>query len=1129
MSYRSNLALSERSGALAALVAGVFAAGCAKDDTGDTAPPPDGAPTIEAVTVSPEAPTVGDTLTCAWSGFVDPEGGVDLSSAAWSVGGVVIGDGATLGSGFAKGDSVTCEVTPFDGTTAGAPVSSSVTVGNASPTVSVAVLEPAELLAGQTASCSWVGFFDPDGDADLSEVTWAVNGFDVATGPTFSGPFGDGDTVSCFVTAFDGEDYGSVVSASKVVGNGAPSVGAVTVAPNPAFVGDTLVCTWEDYADPDGDPDLSSVQWRLGGAIVGSGPVLSGGFAGGDRVECLVTPFDGAEGGAVRVGSVLIENSAPSIASIALTPGAASAATTLSCTWSGFEDADGDPDVSRRTWSVDGRAVGSGQTLSGAFGRGDTVSCEVVPFDAFDEGAPLEASVVIGNAAPGVGAVTITPANPGVDDVLTCGWSGFVDLDGDPDQSIATWTVNGDLAGTGPTLSGVFGGRDEVTCTVVPYDGIDAGTGVVASVVVGNAAPSITAVSIEPSPAYADDPLTCVWAGYSDADGDPDLTRVSWTVNGAAAGASAALSPGSYRGGDTVACTATPFDGFASGAPLAASVVITNSPPSVEGVAITPNQAAVGDVLRCGYTFVDADGDADASTVTWTVGGAPAGTGPTLAGGFAPGDSVSCRVEPSDGVETGAAGTASIVINRAPSVASAVVGPAGAGATTPLTCGWTGFSDPDGDADQSFVSWRLGGTALGDGSPLAPGGYARGDVVTCDVTPFDGRSAGAVVSGSVTIANTAPTIASVTVSPPTPTVGTPVTCAWTGFSDPDGDADASTVLWFVDGVEVASGVTLSGSAFGGGDVIMCEVTPFDGTSEGAPRSASVTAGNAAPVLTSVALTPASPTTDTVVTAVPSASDPDGDTLSYAYAWTVNGAAVGETGPSLDGAVWFGKGNVLQVTVVASDGALSSAPVLSSAVTVVNSAPGQPTVAIAADVGGFVADGDDLVCEVLADAVDADGDPVSYLYSWFLGAGFYPDFDDTIAASVTSPGDVWTCTVTPTDGVAAGTPGSTVVEVGTPLAAMVPDELPPEGSPYFFVAEGRVPGDLILRPGVRLEGLGERLVVEGWLVGEGVVLRDLEIVIEAGGRATLRDTIVERGVVPEAVELDEVELFEVARE
>jgi hypothetical protein len=49
------------------------------------------------------------------------------------------------------------------------------------------------------------------------------------------------------------------------------------------------------------------------------------------------------------------------------------------------------------------------------------------------------------------------------------------------------------------------------------------------------------------------------------------------------------------------------------------------------------------------------------------------------------------------------------------------------------------------------------------------------------------------------------------------------------------------------------------------------------------------------------------------------------------------------------------------------------------------------------------------------------------------------------------------------------------------------------------------------------------------VGEGVVLRDLEIVIEAGGRATLRDTIVERGVVPEAVELDEVELFEVARE
>lgn len=46
------------------------------------------------------------------------------------------------------------------------------------------------------------------------------------------------------------------------------------------------------------------------------------------------------------------------------------------------------------------------------------------------------------------------------------------------------------------------------------------------------------------------------------------------------------------------------------------------------------------------------DGDADASTVEWVVGGVVVGVGATFTG-YGPGESITCRVTPSDGVGAG--------------------------------------------------------------------------------------------------------------------------------------------------------------------------------------------------------------------------------------------------------------------------------------------------------------------------------------------------------------------------------------------------------------------------------------------------------------------------------------------
>jgi formylglycine-generating enzyme required for sulfatase activity len=74
------------------------------------------------------------------------------------------------------------------------------------------------------------------------------------------------------------------------------------------------------------------------------------------------------------------------------------------------------------------------------------------------------------------------------------------------------------------------------------------------------------------------------------------------------------------------------------------------------------------------------------------------------------------------------------------------------------------------------------------------------------------------------------------------------------------------------------------------------------------------------------------------------------------------------------------------------------------------------------------DGDDLSCKIIADAVDPNGDEVAYTYLWMVD-GENAGLDLTvIPAGVTSPGESWTCTVTPTDGVLVGPSASASVTV-----------------------------------------------------------------------------------------------------
>lgn len=178
----------------------------------------------------------------------------------------------------------------------------------------------------------------------------------------------------------------------------------------------------------------------------------------------------------------------------------------------------------------------------------------------------------------------------------------------------------------------------------------------------------------------------------------------------------------------------------------------------------------------------------------------------------------------------------------------------------------------------------------------------------------------------------------------------------------------------------------------------------------------------APVIHGVTLSPAEPTTDSVLVADVEVTDADSDTIVLHHAWTVDGVAAGGDAPTLDGATWFAKGQVVAVTVTAEGGGSASATVV-----VGNSAPAL-TVTVDPDATPALTP---LTCSALA--ADADADALTFTYAW--------DVDGEAAGSDASvtPDRVgtWTCTVTVDDGVATATASASASVASADIAALDP--------------------------------------------------------------------------------------------
>jgi fibronectin type 3 domain-containing protein len=376
---------------------------------------------------------------------------------------------------------------------------------NHAPTISSVTISPTTPTTDDTLTAS-VNASDPDGDTLTYTYQWSKNSVDIAgaTGATLNlataGNGDRGDAIRVRVTASDGIATTAPTTSAPVTVVNSPPTLSVGLTPTDPSTDDTLTATVSAVSDADNDTVTWSFVWRNGTTVIQTTPAgtnitdtldlsTAGNGDAGDTVSVEVAPNDGTDLGQSASDSVVVENQAPVMESVTITPTSPTTDQTLTANPVGH-DPDGTAVTYVYQWTKNGSDIpgATSATLdlstAGNGDKGDAITVSVSASDGSASSTPLTATAVtIVNAAPN--ATVALPSSIGTDGVLTASATKS-DADGDTVTLTYVWKVNGGVVRTTSTsattdsldLSAAGNGDDgdTVSVEVTPNDGTVDGT-----------------------------------------------------------------------------------------------------------------------------------------------------------------------------------------------------------------------------------------------------------------------------------------------------------------------------------------------------------------------------------------------------------------------------------------------------------------------------------------------------------------------------------------------------------------------------------------------------------------------------------------------------------------------------
>ena len=249
----------------------------------------------------------------------------------------------------------------------------------------------------------------------------------------------DGDTIDCTATATDLSGGSSTDTATLTITNTAPVIDTISLNPSTIDANTSSVTCVVSSSDADGDTVTESFEWYVDGNLQSETTnMYSGPFIVGTLLACRSTPNDGKTDGDFAEDTATIQNTAPVVDSVTLSPSTVYTNDTITATavLSDDDSSQSGSLTANYEWFVDNVSVqnGSSNTLDGVsmFNRDQSVYVTVTPNDGVEDGNPLNSGIiVVSNTAPVMSSVTVTPdpATAGQDD-LTCD-AVATDADGD--------------------------------------------------------------------------------------------------------------------------------------------------------------------------------------------------------------------------------------------------------------------------------------------------------------------------------------------------------------------------------------------------------------------------------------------------------------------------------------------------------------------------------------------------------------------------------------------------------------------------------------------------------------------------------------------------------------------------
>ncbi|BDG10434.1 FG-GAP repeat domain-containing protein [Anaeromyxobacter paludicola] len=843
-----------------------------------------------------------------------------------------------------------------------------------------------------------------------------------------------------------------------------PSFRALGLAPEKPRTEDALAATWKwvslDAGPEDPEPEVE-IQWYRNGQVVeeldGRRTVPPRTAKRGERWSFVLVPRVGSR--VARSATVTVLGTPPTPPGFALEPKAPSRAGPVQAKLvKPSVSVDGDPLTYRYEWLLDGQPTGvKGETFpADKLRKGQLLSLRAVAADTVSESelATVEGRVV--DTPPGPVGLALEPDRASRSDVILARiLAPATDADGDALAYHYRWTVDGQPRNL-PLSAAQFPARvarkhQKVAVEVRAFDGELEGPAARAEVILANAPPAAPPVAIQPKAPRRGRPLRAVLlAEAADADGDRLAYRYAWTKNGKPLPlpADAREVPGSeVARGDRFEVEVWATDGEAEGPRARAAASVGNTPPTAPLVALSPERPRAGQPVKVALArpSVDADGDPVTYAYAWTRDGAKGveGRDALQPGEFKKHERLRVTVTPRDATEAGPAAAAELVVeNTPPSAPQVSLVPEAPSAATGVAAVLTApATDPDGDPIQYRYAWTRDGVPVDvKGDRVPPNVLRHGETWRVVVTPFDGEELGAPAAATALVRNTVPATPAVALAPPAPAGGQPLECAVRApAQDEDHEPVELHVRWTVDGKPVAvaedalqlpAGVTRRGERW------RCEAWGSDGFNDGLHAFAEVEVRNSPPGAPQVALEPDRPRTGQPLACrvAGEAVDPDGDPVSYAYAWWKNDQpqAPGDDPSRIPGAQVH-KGDRWRCAVTASDGAAQGQPGQAER-KVANTPPGPAVVRIAPASPRV---GEPLRCELATRSTDPDGDAIRYRYAWVKNgvAQSFAESSAEVPGRLVKLADHWRCTATPFDGDQNGPAASSAeVSVGTGGAA-----------------------------------------------------------------------------------------------